>query len=918
MNTTVFTRKLKNGVIYLKNYGVRRFFRKLKYKLKENREENTRIITTGVAEESAISDATALATLDKTIAVHIHLFYEDLLDEFISHLNNMPFAFDLYISCQESADISHIRECVSAIKCVQNVNVKAVPNRGRDIAPLFVTFGDEIAKYDYFLHIHSKKSFHSGEEQASWRQYSLDSLLGSEKLICKIFCFLEKDARVGVVFPEDHGEAPSFAYSWLKNKELGREFLEQIGVPFIDGIFTYPLGSFYWARTDALRPLFDAHLKITDFSEEAGQTDGTLAHVIERAIYPVCVNAGYECLAIDCEEDKARYGFSNKAFRKELGRTPDDLFEYLNQFDVISFDIFDTLLAREILHPDDLFSFMGKIIQDKYGIKIDYLKCRKEAERLDSSIHDIYAQLPKVMNVTEAQAKEIKELEISLEKKILIPRADMIELINRLKAQNKTIIAVSDMYLTKEILSEILVDAGYPLFDEIYVSCDCGYRKDTDEIWDYVLPKYERLTFVHVGDNMQSDCQNVCDRGLPWAWIPSGNDLSMLSGNQLFAGNQQGAIRNSISLGLTINKAIFNSPFALQNGHIQFETPYEFGYAVFGPFLYEFVKWVQNTTPSDAHLLFLAREGYIFQQIYKIIYEGKGEKENAYFLASRRAASVAGIRTWEDVREIIKIEYRGKLADMCMTRLGLAVSQEDGNIYVDISPEDLSQVDEIMKVLEGYQEQIFGQAETERKAYLTYVRSVVPEDAWENCYVVDVGYSGTIQYFLAKVMDCKIGGCYLAMFGEAKPENIGCECHTMYRGREGFSDEIYRTQLFLEAILQAPFGQLICFNQATGTEAPDAQAVSNVNPIYKKQEVVSPEIQSLQQGILAYCKDRRALVDLLNDEDQPDLQCMETIYQTLVNGIYMTEDLASIFKVEDDYCLNTYLIFDKDLNDWRL
>ena len=69
------------------------------------------------------------------------------------------------------------------------------------------------------------------------------------------------------------------AYSWLKNEAGGRQLLEDLHVPFSSGFFLYPAGSFFWAKTDALKPLFDREFRIEDFPEEQGQTDGTLAHL---------------------------------------------------------------------------------------------------------------------------------------------------------------------------------------------------------------------------------------------------------------------------------------------------------------------------------------------------------------------------------------------------------------------------------------------------------------------------------------------------------------------------------------------------------------------------------------------------------------------------------------------------------------
>ena len=54
----------------------------------------------------------------------------------------------------------------------------------------------------------------------------------------------------------------------------------------------------FWARTAALRPLLDLHLSFDAFPEEQGQTDGTLAHAIERLYFLACEHAGFAWMKI--------------------------------------------------------------------------------------------------------------------------------------------------------------------------------------------------------------------------------------------------------------------------------------------------------------------------------------------------------------------------------------------------------------------------------------------------------------------------------------------------------------------------------------------------------------------------------------------------------------------------------------------
>ncbi len=873
----------------------------------------------GCSEENAtnMQDIQLLEKCDKRIAVHVHLYYVDLLSEILGYLDNIPYHFDIFISCQENANVKKIEKRTKCLKNVEQVIIRPCPNRGRDIAPLYVWFAEEISKYDYFLHIHSKKSLYTGGERAGWRQYSLSSLLGSKKIIQKIFWMFENE-QIGIAYPDNHEDVPMLAYSWLVNEGLGRNFLERLGIPFESGIFMYPAGSFFWAKTDAIKPLFDAKLQIEDFPEEQGQTDGTLAHVIERATGFVVKNQKYHAAIIDYREGVVRQDRSLKAFRPYFDANLGYVKNHLMQYDVVSFDIFDTLITRGILHPDDVFRLIGEKIKNLYHLDMDFLKLRKQAETQAwqkkgayTNIHDIYKEFVDVARVSEQQAVAIKELEIETEYNLSIPRRDMLDLYQTLLEAGKRIILVSDMYLTKEYIKRMLKKCGYEGYHEIWISCECGLRKDQDNIWDSILPRYEGKKFIHVGDNVRSDWQTLVDRRQEAFWIINPFDeWKFTPYYEKYRKYDDGNIVNSLILGMTLNGGLVNSPFGLtREAQPEIQDGKSLGFAVFGPLFYLFINWIQKESPDDAVLAFLAREGYVLEPLYKLIMECTKQeaKEHCYLLASRRAVTVAGIRDWNDVRAIVSKYYRGKLSNMLQARFGIMLDEsiEDKEIMLDVELEE--NIEEIMDILYKDEKRIFDAFEEEKQAYLTYMEQLIPKEKWDRISVIDVGYSGTIQYFLAKLLEKKIGGYYLATFQDTKPDKIGCVCEGLYNPQKEFLAEIIRTQLFLEAVLQAPYGQLIKFEKGDG----------KIQYKMKPAENVQIEIKELQKGIFEYCEMLAKGLCNTSYIDSDIEELIESIYSDFLNGKTLSQNVADIFSVEDDYCSNGVLKFDKVTNQWK-
>lgn len=167
----------------------------------------------------------------------------------------------------------------------------------------------------------------------------MNCLLGSPERVKKIFTMFEENIKAGIVCPETSNVMGVIASHWLRNAANGRKLLNKMGIPYSGGFFSYPIGSFFWAKTEALRPVFDMKLKYEDFPKEAGQIDGTLAHALERAVAFVCKHRGYNLAIVDDEDNVVRINRTNKVFYPHFANVVKNVFTYLNRKEVVSFDI---------------------------------------------------------------------------------------------------------------------------------------------------------------------------------------------------------------------------------------------------------------------------------------------------------------------------------------------------------------------------------------------------------------------------------------------------------------------------------------------------------------------------------------------------------------------------------------------------
>jgi len=219
-----------------------------------------------------------------TIAVHWHLYYTEMLAEFAVYLNNIPIPFDLFVSVPETADTEAINsELKRLLKNVSQVVVETVPNRGRDIAPFIVQFGERLLSYEVIAHIHTKQSPHDGR-LSHWCQEILKLIMGSTGDVAHIIELLQGSAKI--VFPENLVSYFRDESGWADNYPMAAEWLNN-NTDFNIDDFTpieFPEGSMYWARSHCMAPFLNLKLSYEDFPVEPIAADGTLAHVLERLV----------------------------------------------------------------------------------------------------------------------------------------------------------------------------------------------------------------------------------------------------------------------------------------------------------------------------------------------------------------------------------------------------------------------------------------------------------------------------------------------------------------------------------------------------------------------------------------------------------------------------------------------------------
>jgi len=225
------------------------------------------------------------------IALHLHVYYPGLLPEILAALEGNRVRPELFVSVPD-ANAEH--ETLRALKAFAGkvIAVRVVPNRGRDIGPFLTAFArDFVDRYDIVGHVHTKKTadVHEQKMGEDWRAFLYQNLLGGKAAMADIILGrMAADASIGLVFPDD-----PHVVGWGLNRPYAEVLGRELGIGKLPENLVFPVGTMFWARVAALRPLFGLGLGWEDYPAEPLPYDGSKLHALERLLPLVAASQGF-------------------------------------------------------------------------------------------------------------------------------------------------------------------------------------------------------------------------------------------------------------------------------------------------------------------------------------------------------------------------------------------------------------------------------------------------------------------------------------------------------------------------------------------------------------------------------------------------------------------------------------------------
>ena len=237
-----------------------------------------------------------VAPADKRVEVCIliHAFYPDLLPELVGFARNFrDVSFDIFINVVDESWSPALQEQLRAI--CPGAFVMLSNDNGRDIGGFTRLLSHvDIARYDLFAFLHSKKSPHIDPESgAYWRRALLSAIAGSPETASECVQSFRDNPRVGMI-----GAKEWRSHDMGANIEQYERLLDLFGVRGKNCEVDYLSGFMFLIRSEIVGQLYEG-LHTLDF-EYGGDRDlefhkdGQIAHGAERAVPALVRQMGYE------------------------------------------------------------------------------------------------------------------------------------------------------------------------------------------------------------------------------------------------------------------------------------------------------------------------------------------------------------------------------------------------------------------------------------------------------------------------------------------------------------------------------------------------------------------------------------------------------------------------------------------------
>lgn len=494
-----------------------------------------------------------------------------------------------------------------------------------------------------------------------------------------------------------------------------------------------------------------------------------------------------------CVQNKITYDLKNIS-----GITKEQLTAFADANDMISFDLFDTLVMRRVLFASDVIELVECKLKEKKVYINDFCKKRQQAEKelsreASPTLEKIYQFVLEQYESIDISAKELAEIEWTIDYQLVVPRQEMVDFARNLHRRGKPIYIVTDSYYQREWIEKILAKSGITFFSDILVSCEFNMSK-TQNLFSELNKIAMGRKCLHIGDDLTADIESAKKQKIFACQIYSGFELLEQVG-YFGMWEHMDHLASRIKVGMFIAR-MFNSPFQFETDSrkLYLKNASDIGYLLIAPMITDFTVWFRQQIKNEKleNIWFSARDGYLVKKLYEIL---DGSNDAVYFLTSRLAAIRSGIEDEADIEYVGGMKYSGTLQEQLKVRFGISVSSEETE----------------NKTLSDFSQNIEREVYRNRKNYQTYIEKINVKEG--DIAFFDFVAKGTSQMYISRLVDNNLKGFYFIQLEKEYMEDKMLDIKPFFENTEFENSTIYEDYYILETIMTSNEPSVIGFDE---------------------------------------------------------------------------------------------------------
>lgn len=588
---------------------------------------------------------------------------------------------------------------------------------------------------------------------------------------------------------------------------------------------------------------------------------------------------------------------------EERCRSVEEIKNAIDDAEIISFDIYDTLVMRKVFSPQDIFKLTEQRLKCHFKREIPYREMRNRAvSSLQKENYTLEELCDKMQELYPNDDVNLyKAIELEIESAVTTVRKDMLEIYWYAVKHKKEIYLLSDMYLSSDFLLNMLTKCGIKSDkSHLWVSGEMGISKNSRCMWEkYINEVVGKKKALHIGDSQKADIEYAQEVGIQAIKIAGATDmLKEIIPTEIWSKTY--SLYGSLSLGMLADE-LFNSPFSWKSVENKYHisTCRQFGRVVFGNVVLTYLLWLleESRKRGISKLIFLSRDGYLLRQNYLyLIHKLHIDEAPAaeYLFISRKAVLTFAAKEQEAFLSLLALSYTGTFRNYLNDRFDLDILPEDEHANEEIQ---LPQDKDTVKVwMTPYYDNIYKHIANYHEVYGNYINEIEWDD---RTAIVDICYTGTIQYWLSRVLNRKLTGFYwIANTSEnniflANNKMISC----FQRKEDCFAEksEIWKNHKIVESLFTAPYGMMKTID--------DSGEFISYETGQNQKYFMNREL--INQGCNEYASHYISLLEKLNmryDEIKIDSISLDSIFGNWFQGaISFSKSIKECFYHEDGF-----------------